>query len=92
MEILECEATFVESVLLDVSNVFWECGMKGLSSKSNALGFDTILLAFMIAISFSPWSFISLEAVSLCHYPMAGCAFGHSGVVEVQTAVARAGV
>lgn len=54
MEILECEAALVESVLLDVCNVCWDCGMKGLSSKSNAVGFDTILLAFMIAISFSP--------------------------------------
>lgn len=54
MEILGCEATLVESVLFDVCNAFWECGMKGLSSKSNAVGFDTILLAFMIAISFSP--------------------------------------
>lgn len=54
VEALESEATLVESAQLGVCNVCWDPWMKGLSRKSNTVVFNIILIAFAIAISFSP--------------------------------------
>lgn len=48
------ETALAESARLGVCNVLWDPGMKGLSRKSNTVFFDIILIAFTIAISFSP--------------------------------------
>ena len=54
VETLESEAVLVESARLGVCNVRWEPWMKGLSRKSNTVFFNIILIAFAVAISFSP--------------------------------------
>lgn len=54
METSASETALAESARLGVCNVLRDPGMKGLSRKSNTVFFDIILIAFTIAISFSP--------------------------------------
>lgn len=71
---------------LGVCNVCWDPWMKGLSRKSNTVFLNIILIAFAIALSFSPWNLISMEAMvgAPCHYPAARWTFILDGVVQVQ--------
>lgn len=54
MQTLESEAALVESAQLGICNVHWDPWMKDLSRKSNTVSFNIALIAFAIAISFSP--------------------------------------
>lgn len=54
VETLESEAALAESAQLGVCNARCDPWMKGLRRKSNTVVFNIILIAFAIAISFSP--------------------------------------
>lgn len=54
VQTLGSEAALVESAQLGICNVHWDAGIKDLSRKSNTMSFNIILIAFAIAISFSP--------------------------------------
>lgn len=54
VQTLASEAALVESAQLGICNVHWDPRMKDLSRKSNTVSSNIILIAFAIAISFSP--------------------------------------
>lgn len=54
MKTLGSEAALVESAQLGICNVHGDARIKDLSRKSNTVSFNIILIAFAIAISFSP--------------------------------------
>lgn len=54
VQTLESEAALVESAQLGICNVHGDPWMKDLSRKSNTVSFNIALIAFAIAISFSP--------------------------------------